>query len=82
MKPYEDEALNNMSDTAEISYKTTNRTWEEEYQEASIYEEEIFQEQMLAKRAKYSAKIDRFLNSAMIITGILLLAVLLSAFLV
>ncbi|WP_124057558.1 hypothetical protein [Vaginisenegalia massiliensis] len=34
------------------------------------------------KRAKYSAKVDRFLNSGIIIVGVLLLAVLLIAFLV
>ncbi|WP_282920206.1 hypothetical protein [Ignavigranum ruoffiae] len=41
-----------------------------------------YDSQQMGHRAKYSAKIDRFLNNGIIIFGILLLAVLLIAFLV
>ncbi|MCW6660253.1 hypothetical protein NHG25_07145 [Aerococcaceae bacterium NML191292] len=40
------------------------------------------QVEVVGQRAKYSAKLDRFLNNGMIITGVLLLVVLAIAFLI
>lgn len=81
MRPYEEEDL--MTRQEEMPYEDLGETgeWTRVHEEASSEIDEGIS-QPLAKRSKYSAKMDRFLNSAIIITGILLLAVILIAFLV
>ncbi|UPQ85322.1 hypothetical protein M0R79_06615 [Ignavigranum ruoffiae] len=66
------------------AYDAYNETNQELWPEGSAGPSRLdkYDSQQMEHRAKYSAKIDRFLNNGIIIVGILLLAVLLIAFLV
>lgn len=59
---------------AQKSYEAKEQGIKETYEETS--------EQTDVRRAKYSAKVDRFLTNGIIVVGVLLIAVLLIAFLV
>lgn len=82
-----DEVANNDYELAEDDqtvFRTVQNQTErfvERVNEFGETSQRIFNEEKRTKRAKYHAKIDRFLTNGIIIVGILLVAVLLIAFL-
>ena len=88
-EPYPDNSYPDMTDDYDYPQNLDSPNYDPEY---TYFDEEIGQldnahsmeeyDETLGRRAKYSAKVDNFLNNGIIISGILLLAVLLIAFLV
>ena len=79
-EPYDVHDFDYYGDDVEEDYYDE---YDDPYEEAYPYVTDDWQtEETTAKRARYSAKLDRFLTNGIIITTVLLIAVLLIAFLV
>lgn len=69
---FDDQMIESLDSENQVIYEAPDQ--QEAYQD--------YPEEAIGRRAKYSAKLDKFLNNGIIIVGILLLMVLLIAFLV